>query len=144
MNKRSKYIVVLSMILTVAIIGNFFISRIKTSVENVLFDQINKNEITEIRISKSPDYQDFIVKDTKVISELISGLSEIKIRKSEINKYEDAYWIFISTDNGRGYLINLYDNKYISIFNPDKTKNNLKAYKIISEYDLEPIRNLIK
>ncbi len=144
MNKQSKYIVVLSMVLTVAIIGNFFISRIKTSVENVLFDQINKNEITEIRISKSPDYQDFIVKDTKVISELISGLSEIKIRKSEINKYEDAYWIFISTDNGRGYLINLYDNKYISIFNPDKTKNNLKAYKIISEYDLEHIRNLIE
>lgn len=142
MNRRHKYIVVLRIALVIAIIAYFYIPRMKTSVENVLFDHIDKNEINEIRISKSPDYQDFIVKDKEVISELISGFSEIKIRKSRINKYEEAYWIYISTDTGKSYLINLYDNKYISIFNLDKTKNNLNAYKIISEYDLELIRKL--
>jgi hypothetical protein len=144
MNKRYQYILALSIVLVVAIIAIIYIPRMKTSVEKVLFDHIDIKEISEIRISRSPDYQDFIVKDKKVIDELISGFSEIKIRKSRINKFEEAYWIIIRIDDGKSYLINLYDNNSIAIFNPDKTKNKLNTYKIISEYDLEPIRQLIR
>ncbi|WP_340003734.1 hypothetical protein MHH52_17050 [Paenibacillus sp. FSL K6-0276] len=144
MNKRYKFILALSIVLVIAIIAIIYIPRMKTSVENVLFDHIDKKEITEIRISKSPDYQDVIVKDKKVIDELISSFSEIKIRKSRINKFEEAYWIIIRIGNGKSYLINLYDNNSIAIYNPDKTKNKLNTYKIISEYDLDPIRQLIR
>lgn len=143
MKKRNNYMLVLSIVLVIANIAIFYIPRMKTSVENVLLAHIDKSAITEIRISSSPDYEEIIVQDKNEIAELISGFSEIKIRKSEINKFEKDYWITIRVDSGRSYLMNLYDDNYVSIFNPDKTKNKLSAYKIISEYDLEPIRKLL-
>lgn len=141
MKKRNRYILVI--VLVIAIIAILYIPRMKTSVENVFLAHIDKNAITEIRISSSPDYKEVIVQDRNKIAELISGFSDIKIRKSKINKFEKDYWITIRLDSGKSYLINLYDDNYISIFNPDKTKNKLHNYKIISEYDLEPIQKLI-
>jgi len=146
MKKYDKYIPLFVILYILALVGTvFYTVGFFTSFEReVTTGIIEGEEVTSIQINRleSTD-QVIIVKDKKEIAEIMDSFSKVKLRETNPPniRFKVSYWMTIYVSNERRLLLTLYDDKFLTIYNPDKSKDKSRFYKIRNKYDLKSIED---
>ncbi|WP_136605198.1 hypothetical protein [Paenibacillus dokdonensis] len=147
MKKYDKYIPLFVILYILALFGTvIYTVGLFTSFEREVTTGIIKGkEVTSIQINRmeSSADQEIIVKDKKEIAEIMFSFSKVKLRETNSShiRFKVSYWMMIHVDNERRLLLTLYDDKFLTIYNPEKTKDKSRVYKIRNKYDLKSIED---
>ncbi|GIP26795.1 hypothetical protein J23TS9_19250 [Paenibacillus sp. J23TS9] len=148
MKKYDKYIPLFVILYILALVGTvFYIVGIFTSFEReVTTGIIEGKEVTSIQINRlqSSTDQEIIVKDKKEIAKIMDSFSKVKLRETSSShiRFKRSYWMTIHVGNERRLLLTLYDDKFLTIYNPEKSKDKSRFYKIRNRYDLKTIEDV--
>lgn len=147
MKKYDKYIPLFVILYILALVGTvFYTVGIFTSFEReVKTGIIEGKEVTSIQINRleSSTDQEISVENKKEIAEIMDSFSKVKLRETNSShiRFKVSYWMTIHVNNERRLLLTLYDDKLLTIYNPDKSKNKSRFYKIRNKYDLKSIED---
>lgn len=129
--RNKKNILFLIIILLICILAYYFYPRIIT-LNSILFNNYNKENIEEIEIRSTSSRQDKSIKDKDEINNILTNFSNIKLVKhyGDIsNRTKGSYHIYIYDKNSIPIEIVIQGKEYINIIN-DHDKSN-KEYKIV-------------
>ncbi|MGW8444407.1 DUF5301 domain-containing protein [Paenibacillus sp. S33] len=150
MKKRTYYILASIIILLGVGVWIFTINSAKTSLDEVVWKKINKDNISSINIIKEHEEGKVLtLTDKDEIDKVINSLSDIEMKQTSSSNrgYNEFYTIIVKVDNTRTFGMTLYDTKYIDVHDyeayPTK-KNKSLSYEISNDFDLKVIRDIFK
>jgi hypothetical protein len=154
MRKAKKNFILIGILLLSIVM--YFLYPKSGSFDNLVFEKINKNSITEIRIiEQRSDYDDMKkIEETETIQNILSKLCNLNIIQYKMDIPKDWNKVYdiefsnnykaISDDKEKpvyDLTISFYDTGYITVYGEGTLK--AKNYKIINDSDIKHINELL-
>lgn len=155
MRKSKKYFILIGILLLFIVM--YFLYPKSDSFDNLVFEKINKNSITKIRIiEQKSDYDDMKkIEETETIQNILSKLCNLNIiqYRMDVPKDWDTVYDIDFSNNYKAIFydkekpiydltISFYDTGYITVYGEGTLKS--KTYKIINDSDTKYLNELLK
>lgn len=145
MSKQKKYFIIISILLILAM--SYFLYPQKGSIDNMIFNGINKENINQITIDKHGSSENLRIKDKIKIKWIVSEIGKLKIIEFNDEIYDkkaDSYDIMF-TNISYGSYIGIYyrDTGYLVVSNLEKPTLKSKTFKISNDSDIQRMKELL-
>ncbi|MWV42888.1 hypothetical protein GRF59_04540 [Paenibacillus sp. HJL G12] len=149
MKKYDKYIPLFVLLYVLAVAGSIFnLVQMYTSFNHVVSGIIDGKEVTsmEIRSFKLDQNREVNITDKQAIANVMKAFSEVKLRETRASSFDFrvSYWMTIHLNDDKNFYMTLYDDKYMMIYDPAKTKDKSRSYVIRNEFDVETVERFFQ
>lgn len=91
------------------------------------------------------DKKEVKITDQETIDRFLNLFKDVKLMEvssSQVHFRNSDYWVTVYVNNYKKFSFNVYDDQFLSIFDPEKRKDRLKYYRIRSEVDLGVLKDI--
>jgi hypothetical protein len=116
-----------------------------TSFQKAFMEGLDVKEVTKIEIRSLINEKIDII-ESREIEKVMESLADVELKRDnreDLSQIEERYSLTLYVNNEPRYEVDLYDNRYMKIFDSELKGNRLKGYRVKNDFSLAAIRSVI-